>query len=709
MKGGFVMRKKSILLSLMTLLSFIVLPLLGVADTKDKVTGAFIPIELLNPDTARSINLVQIKGGSGNLDTESLVDGQTNTFQNGWSVNTTGVATYTVKKIILNAGQTEPSLTVPNYTLSAGFDVTTSGGEGSVDLGTPNNHNPAVPAGFYTDHFDGTNDPGGPDAKASPDGFYLVEETSDSTGHQKYLGIISVPYMVEDKTGASNQAEIIYDVHIYPKLIPSLGFGFHLYVNILDDNGVNDRFASRATTPGEFDYDHWLHDAVFNGSKNTWTLGMDISHETLDQLKGDADAGSGNVWRFGGGINKGYADNMTGELASYKLRTLGVQPAQYDNNITNTRNNKFYVGVILTDLNTGERKYFQIVAGTGTITQGTLNGKTLKWGAIVNNTTYTFGDNSPGDTTGIIIREDLKSQFVDFFGTGNPFGGDYAGLDLLDPASGYSVMLTYSNQITTNGTHFNPEYLSSDLGSPLPPVRPLIYGFYALNGGQTGNYLTTFGKDTSAQNGFTNGDDKGQADGYGEFGVIRERAYITTGALNAIKVSEEDEPLGNAQFVIKIKANADGVTGFPGQSGAIDTALAPNQFLTVTTSTGAIGTTTTQASATVFTASTVSATLGKLQALGLDPDVDYQLVEVSAPSGYQLLKQPLNIPGTNISETTWDVDQTDEDLIKIINLPTVILPVTGGTGLWIVLFVGALLLFVGVLVKRRRTQTTNHA
>jgi hypothetical protein len=696
--------KKRVKMICTMLYLFTLFPLITIADTKDKVTGDFIPANLPDPAISRSINIVQVKGGSSNLDSESLVDGTNASALNDWVVDTTRSATFSVQKLIMDSGETEPSLTVANYTLSSAYTVTTSGGEAMIDLGTPSAHNPNIPADFYTDHFDGTNEASGPESAASPDGFYLVDETSDVTGHKKYRGIISVPYMVEDKTGTTNDANMVYGVHIYPKYIPSLGFGFHSYVNIIYDGVPNARFASRSTTPGEFDYSHWTSDSVFNGSKNNWTIGIDLSHEVLDQCNGDT--GGSPSYRFGLGLSSGYGDIAVGEKASCLHYLNNSTPANYDSTINTSRQTASGIGVIFTKLSTGERTYVDFKNGPGKWTSFTHGGKTLNFTSIADNL-HSFNDSaSPANMSGIIVRSDNIQNLKNIFGVNNAFGGDFAGKDLLDPTNGYAVMLTYTNHAITQGLHFTPEYLSSDLTTPLHPVTTMEYGFYALSGGSTpahnGKWLTTFGLDDSGQNGFTNGDVKGQADGYGEFGVLRERAQVTTGGLNVIKLSEENEPLGNAKFVIKIMKNADGVTGFPGQEGCItDSALTPDQYIVISTSTGVVGTTTAIGSATTFTSDSATATLGKLQALGLDADVDYQLIETAAPNGYQMLKQPLNIPKTNVSETTYVVDQTDDDLIKVINLPTVLLPVTGGQSLWIVLIIGVMAVTIGLVLKKR--------
>jgi hypothetical protein len=280
---------------------------------------------------------------------------------------------------------------------------------------------------------------------------------------------------------------------------------------------------------------------------------------------------------------------------------------------------------------------------------------------------------------------------------------------LLDASSGYKTQLVITKRVKTQGMHFNPEYLSDEVLSPLVPqvARPLEYGVYGLNTKTDGTHIdaiTTYGKDDAAANGFTSEVDDntsivGHADGYGQYGVLRSRAYVTTCALNAIKINEENQPLGGAQFVIKIKDNASGVTGTPGQDASSDTTIPNGQYLKFDTSNGSVSGVTNKTQATVFT-SLSTGVVGKLQVLGLDEDVDYVFEEVQAPPGYQMLNQGLQIPKTNLSQTTYTQDTDDEDLVQIVDLPKVVLPVTGGQSLLIVLVVGAILVLIGVMYKR---------
>jgi hypothetical protein len=682
----------------------------------DKQTGMVVPANIPNPSTTRKITIQQIKGGSGNIDTENLLDG-TQSLTQGWTADSTAKpATYTVKKIVLNAGQTAPNKDGSNYTTVGSANIVTQSGQGQLELGSPNAHIVGL-EDFYTDHFNGTNEAVGPAPDASPDGFYEIKETGDVSDHEPYQGILSVPYMQEDPSGATNDAQMIYDLHIFPKMIQSVGMGFHTYVNVIDDDAtVLPRFESRSTTPGEFDYSHWLHDSVMNGSTNYWTIGIDLSHQVFDAIYGGTKtttpAANSYIFGLGFGTDGPLVDAMSGEKATNG--TEATTPTILDSGITGARpDQNTAAGVLLTNLNTGERKYFLLGATNGKTITASYGGKSF---TLLSGTGTGFNNQIPdgNSTWGYVVRYSDKASLLTFFGTQNPFGGDYAGVDLLDPASGYGVQLTVTKHVKTKGLHFNADTIA-DEASKLE-VRPWEFGFYEMplknhgnggegNGSGENDYVTTYGINTALENGFLDEVDdtttiQGHADGYGKFGVTKERAYITTGNLNALKINEEGQALGGAQFVIKIKENASGVTGTPGQDGLPSSLITPGQYLIFGASDGAVTSTTTKSSATKLTSLT-SGIIGKLQALGLDEDLDYVLEEITSPPGYQALNQPLQLLKANISKTTWQQDQDDSDLVQIVNLPKVVLPVTGGNSLWIVFVIGGILVGVGILQKRK--------
>jgi hypothetical protein len=400
------------------------------ADTK--LTGMTIPANLPDPSTTRKITFQQIKGGSGTLDTEGLLDG-TGSLTQGWTADSTATpATYKISKIMLNAGQTSPLSDGSNYTLITipAATVTTASGQAVFELGSPNSHIAAL-ADFYTDHFNGSNEPGGPDAKASPDGFYLIEETSSGGDHEPYKGIVSIPYMQEDASGASNDALMIYDLHLYPKTIKNVDFGIETYVNIIAaESGaaggiIASRFPSRATTPGEFDYSHWQTDSVMNGSTNYWSIAMNVSNKIIGHFN-QSGAPTGWLMAFGWGTNINQSALNSGENATdhFVMQT----PTVTDSAIAHQRSTgNTETGVIFTDLNTGEREYFHLgFVSNASQAAPTYGGKNFTCVYIADQNHVT-GIPDTSSFYGLTIQTSHIPSVQAFFGKNNPFGGNYAG------------------------------------------------------------------------------------------------------------------------------------------------------------------------------------------------------------------------------------------------------------------------------------------
>jgi LPXTG-motif cell wall-anchored protein len=197
---------------------------------------------------------------------------------------------------------------------------------------------------------------------------------------------------------------------------------------------------------------------------------------------------------------------------------------------------------------------------------------------------------------------------------------------------------------------------------------------------------------------------------------VSAEASVYTGAVNAIKVNQDGKPLPGAKFALLQRVNnvnsyASNV-GSTGGSSNPDT-MGPNFN---------VATPTASTFANVWVKTTNEA--GTVTFDGLDPDPDsptagqYTLVELAQPTGYKDLAHDTiegedKYGGATISavKLSWADNltasqQTGTDyvaLTKVINVPTLNLPRTGGSGLAWLLALGAALL-CGSLIIRRRVQ-----
>ncbi|SJZ39600.1 hypothetical protein SAMN02745116_00162 [Pilibacter termitis] len=667
------------------------------------VAGAntLIPSDaVLDSTTDRVITISKIKGGSGSPDSQSLVgvtgdnDAINAILGNGWQVDNTGSpTTYRISKLKMNAANTAPAESPLNYTVIDFIDVTTSGGNAQLNLGSPTHHVPDVEAkGFYTLDYQGNAVAEGDEDTGTPDGYYLIEEQNATSGSRAYRGYLTMPNVqeIDDGTGHS-KGQIIYDVHLFPKVVKEVSFGFSTAVNILNTDGTTmDRFA---------DKDVWLHDTVANGDSNNWTILANYSKTTLQYMR----ASNGNAIYMGfDGVysNKHSATKSTGDFTcSFTAPTAEGTTFPDNANISNNypADWKGSVGLLITNLNDDTYEYISFgkvvydAQGDSSSHVNTVTYNGVSWSFNGYNAHAWWGTNSA------MVGIPASWGDATHLGVNNKLGDKYAGIDLTDPAQGYKVQVCATIRFTTLGYPFTPEYLSTGGSLADKPVHPYELGAYVVD--TSGSpAITTF--DTDATNGLPTGFPQA-ADGYktqdNPNGVFLDRAYITTGSLNADKINSNGSDLTGAKFLLKVKDTH-------GANPAVE-----GQYISRGTGNGAITYTATKASGTALTSgawltnsgASANTLQGYFQMPGIDPDWDYELEETTAPDTYQLLSKPLLIPSANISTERFVTDETNGDYIKVVNIKKMILPVTGGIGLGLIVLVGLTFIFIGGLNKKR--------
>lgn len=161
---------------------------------------------------------------------------------------------------------------------------------------------------------------------------------------------------------------------------------------------------------------------------------------------------------------------------------------------------------------------------------------------------------------------------------------------------------------------------------------------------------------------------------------------IYTGGLNFVKRDKQSgQKLANAEFqLVKLNTNGDKV--------AYATQAADGSYTWATTSD----------SSTTYTsdAQGVISLKGLAYSSKLSDGQSYALVETKAPEGYALLTSPVKFTVTKGS-----FDETQ--LITITNIKKGILPSTGGSGIYLFLIIGALMMGVAYLLNKRNRKEQN--
>ncbi|SJZ39636.1 LPXTG-motif cell wall anchor domain-containing protein [Pilibacter termitis] len=659
----------------------------------------------ISPDAEREITLTRIEGGSGSLSTAALIDGAS-ALSGGWSVVADDDTTYTVTKVKLNDGAETPSDNGTsddgaNYTKLTSKDYTASGGTANIPLGSGVTHRDPteVPADWYTDNPNGTNDADDPKPTAQPDGFYLIEEKvlpGETIEHEVYRGFISVPFMAEIDDGNGNSAvQAVYDIHLFPKNVPVAGFAFHSYVNIFKPDGTaTDRFQAVNNS-----YAHWLKDSVANNQTNVWTMTANINNAMLDKFTGTdtnstVSVGYIPVWND--------LSTLGGEATTNHTWPTTPSPAARDAQITHTTqvatSGVFPVHFIVTNNQTGEKKFIPTTYKSGSLS---TNNSTQQIVSTVNglDITFMYYNKVTASVGAGYVCQLLKGsipnlqQALDYT---NKTGTDFDGLNILDPSSNMTVEFAFSVPMTTSGQKFNQEFIGVGGVFETYPVRPMEIGIYLLEVGARA--ITTFGTGNAQSNGFS-GDGAGRDDGVRDAttnpnGVLVDRAEIDTGSFNAIKTDGLGNPLSGAKFKLRVKdthgiasANEGKYVSFNSSNGAVgyESDVAKGFELSSKDGVGAN-------------------ILGQVQQLGINPQFDYELVETTAPTGYQLLAKPMLIPAANISHEMWVTDQTNDSLVQIVNLKATVLPVTGGESLIILILIGLALTAIGYFIKKKEKE-----
>ncbi|SJZ39616.1 hypothetical protein SAMN02745116_00163 [Pilibacter termitis] len=659
--------------------------------------NSFVPQDaMLDKTTDRKITIARIKGGSGSLDSASLVDVETDRsaingiLTGGWEVDNEGDAvTYRISKLRMNTPNTLPVDT--NFSIIGSVEITTSGGIAEVNLGSETTHIAALESeGFYTKDLDGT--VADSMEKGTPDGFYLIEELDVPDGKMPYRQFISMPFVQEIDDGAGeSKGRIVYDVHIFPKAVQQVSFGFSTAVNILTKSGVpTTRFADKTV---------WTHDTVANNSENVWTIFGNFSKTTLANTRSNANPmyiawdsiysnKHSTVASGQGNYGVGYGVAIPSEGTGFSDADKGKISNGWTSGWKNAGNNS--VGLLITNLNDGTYEYinFGSVAYPDTTAKQqtvTITYNTVSW--TLN--TYNNPDWATNNSAGISVPASWGD--ANHLGVNNKLGDKYQGIDLTDPSQGYKVQIAVSYNLIQKGVYFSQEYLGTGGILANNPFHPYEVGFYMVD--DTGSHaITTFGIDNEVANGLSQGFAQA-ADGLktqdNPNGVFLERAYVTTGSLNADKVNSNDNDLTGAKFVLKVKDTH-------GENASVEGKYVQRD------GTGAISYDT-KANATAMTSgswlanagSTANTLLGYFQMPGIDPDWDYELEETTAPDTYQLLSKPLLIPSTNISAERFVTDEASGDYIKVVNIKKMLLPVTGGVGLGLLIVVGLLLVIIG--------------
>ncbi|SJZ39589.1 hypothetical protein SAMN02745116_00161 [Pilibacter termitis] len=698
---------------------------------------------MMNPAAVRKITITRVTDGSGNMDTQALVDG-TGALTNGWVADDSDPqTTYQIFKVQLNSGQTTPTdngfipgevtptggASTANYKLIAGAEVTTVSGSVSFEIGDSQSGatgsaidytatgtydtsgtfdesgvtSTIAQAFFKNLKDDGTVD----DTNVSPDGIYFIREKNPSAEYEAYRGFISIPNFAEITTGDESAVSGTYDVHLYPKRVRVAGLGIHSYVNIIDPvaHATMPRFATNNAN------DAWLHDTVANGQVTNWTQTANLPKSFFDNYNPTGVSGVSliEMWYAAAYTDPlAYGENKASGQSNFGSSASGLSPTPLGAGVTfgtpygSGTNGQVSAGAIITKLSDGTKDYIPLYKGSSlqatssnvvvNITTGTKQSHLTIWG---NNTVIAANANAP---VGCFLRSNDKATFLALFDETNELGGDYTGINLLDASSGYSVELAFTVQMAPKGLNFTQDKILGDFAAN--PIRPTVLSGYALDvTNLTHNVVTTKGNDTFATNGFVTdgaGRDDGVRSATNPNGVLIEQAYVTTGNLNGVKVNEIGKRLGNAKFKLKLVDSK-------GEDAADE-----GKYLKVSTSDGTWSYVTDVAQATEYTTDTgnVDASLlGKFQWLSVNPKWDYQLIETTAPTGYQLLAKPLAIPTANMSELTWDTDNTNDDLVNVVNIRKTVLPVTGGIGLGIIILVGMAFLIFGIVNKRKHDKT----
>jgi hypothetical protein len=290
---------------------------------------------------------------------------------------------------------------------------------------------------------------------------------------------------------------------------------------------------------------------------------------------------------------------------------------------------------------------------------------------------------------------------------------------LLSGQSDIKIEVAITSVARITGTAFTAGARDSEGKNAATDIRPFLYGSTYSRGSGT-NYPTP--KEHDFATFMPTGTASGSTVNANQF--IEKKpssyAYIYTGAVNGVKVDQDGVPLAGAKFLLMKRV------GTTNTYAKADTSFNVNgPVFDVTTPTAGTG-------ANCYVATTDSE--GKIIFNGLDPDAiatendtgtdgKYWLVELAPPTGYKDLPHDTVAGETNYGGSlvpaltmSWAeqkaasiLPQADPGYVamtKVINVPTLALPNTGGPGLAGILCVGAALMGTSVYI-RRRTRRAN--